>query len=362
MQTCLSNLLKPETSENYWVLYWYKVWQSQPFSYARNHLIAYLQESCYWAAKKVYLSLSFVQYSLCNCFQIAIAEVDKILQGFNPQQGKVLKYYAEVIFRSVIQNTLRQRHEVDICTPWALLRKISQKRLVESLQSSGLSSEVVASYVLAWRCFKTLYTPVGATPTRKLPSPDPVTWNAIAFLYNQESHRQINPSGVIVAAKTLEKWLLICASAARKYLYPTQTSLNAMMPELETGEVGANIAIEQQESLLNELIIQEEEQQRQSQQSQINTILVTAISKIESQGQQLLQMYYGKGLTQQTIAQQLQIKQYTVSRRLTSTRKTLLLTLSEWSQETLNITLTSAFLKEISTVVEEWLTMYYSNS
>jgi len=45
-----------------------------------------------------------------------------------------------VIFTSVIK-VLRQRQEVDVSTDWALLRKISHKRLEESLQHLGLSQE-----------------------------------------------------------------------------------------------------------------------------------------------------------------------------------------------------------------------------
>ena len=168
MQSCLARSPQPE-SEHFWALYWYKVWLPQPTRLAEAHLSAYLQETCYWTAQKTITSFASSQYTLSDCYQIAIVRIDKVLKGFNPNQGFTLKNYASAIFSTVIREVLRQRHEVDICTPWALLRKLSQKRLVESLRScAGLSPETIATYVLAWSCFKTIYVPTPATPTRKL--------------------------------------------------------------------------------------------------------------------------------------------------------------------------------------------------
>ena len=114
-------------------------------------------------------------------------------------------------------------------------------------------------------------------------------------------------------------------------------------------------------SLLDEIIAQEEQQNRDAQQAQISTVLIAAIAQIDASGQQLLQLYYGQGLTQQQMATQLGVKQYTVSRRLTKARESLLLTLAQWSRDTLHISLNSDVLKDISTVLEEWLQSYYSH-
>jgi hypothetical protein len=45
------------------------------------------------------------------------------------------------------------------------------------------------------------------------------------------------------------------------------------------------------ESLLTELIAQEETQNRQTQQAQLKTVLATAIEKLDPQVQKLLQLY-----------------------------------------------------------------------
>jgi DNA-binding transcriptional regulator LsrR (DeoR family) len=70
---------------------------------------------------------------------------------------------------------------------------------------------------------------------------------------------------------------------------------------------------------------------------------------------QIVEQYYREGLTQQEIATQLDVKQYTVSRRLSSAKEALLLALAQWSQEHLHTALTSPAVKAMSIVLEEWL-------
>ncbi|AFY56477.1 RNA polymerase sigma factor, sigma-70 family [Rivularia sp. PCC 7116] len=354
LRRSMSNRLEKkqaETSDNFWALYWYKMWRISPQPIAQEHLLAYLQESCYWSSLKAANTFANIQYNLSDCFQVAIAKFDKVLKGFNLNSGYRLKNYASAAFGSIIRDTLRQRHEVDICSVWSLLRKTSQKRLIESLQESGLPKDTIANYVLVWNCFKTLYVPTQSNSTRQLPRPDDTIWLAIAQTYEKQTNTVIDSS-------TVETWLLNCATSIRKYLYPTVTSINAPVGE-DSFEWVDNIAANE-ESLLNEIIAAEEEQKKVSQQSEINTVLISAITQLDIQNQQILQLYYAEGLTQQQIAKQLEVKQYTVSRRLSKTKETLLRSFAKWSQEKLHISLTSDILKTTSTVMEEWLQSYYS--
>ncbi|OWY65681.1 group 3/4 sigma-70 RNA polymerase sigma factor [cyanobacterium TDX16] len=359
MQARLAQSPQMEAAENYWVLYWYKLWQTQPESLAKAHLTAYLQEVCYWTAHKTSASFTSSQYTLSDCFQMALARFDKVLKGFNPQLGYGFKNYASAIFSSVLKDLLRQQQEVDISTNWSLLRRLSQKRLVESLQNTGLGVEVINRYVLAWNCFKTLYVPTHPTGTRQLPKPESETWEAIARLYNQERITQLHPSGAECNAQTLEKWLVACAKAARSYLYPSLVSIDAPKPGQESGAFLDDLGSFEQDNYLNEMIAVEEQKTQQSRQTQMQAVLAEAIAKLDSQAQTIMQMYYGQGLTQQEIAKAIDTKQYTVSRRLTRARESLLLALAKWSQETLHITLTSEVLNNINTVLEEWLQVHY---
>lgn len=342
--------------ENFWALYWYRIWQSQSKTIAQSHLSAYLQETCYWNACKAAQNFTSNQYKLSDCFQVAIANIDKVLKGFNPDRGFGFKAYARAIFSTAIRDTLRQRHEVDICSTWGLLRKISQRRLSESLLISGLSPQVVNNYVIAWNCFKTLYVPQPGSATRQLPRPDAETWKAIAKDYNNKS-----PSQSQVDPNTLESWLLKSAVSVRNYLYPNVTSVNVPTGEGDSNEL-LDYLSDRRESLLSEMITEEEENNRKSQQLEVSAVLKRTIENFETQTREILVLYYSQGLTQQQIARQLQIKQYTISRRMTKAKELLVRSLTKWSQEHLHISVNSDLLKNNGTVIEEWLQQYYHQS
>ncbi len=235
MTKCLNETAPKETSENFWAIYWHKRWQKKPQGIAREHLLAYLQEVCFWSTQKTIMGFTSTQYTIPDGFQIAIAGIDKVLKGFDGDRGYNLKSYASITFSNLIRELLRQRQEIDICSEWSLLRKLSQKRLQESLQNAGLSAEVSEKYVLAWNCFKNIYVPERSSATRRLAKPSPEAWIAIANLYNKERRGQLSQPGEAVKPEILEKWLLICVKAARSYLYPNVTSINQPRPGYDSG-------------------------------------------------------------------------------------------------------------------------------
>ena len=279
MESCLAQPSSLDCSERFWGLYWYKIWhisaknpQNSGQIRAKAHLAAYLQEASYWAAQKATIHFRQLKYEVSDCFQIALSCLDRILEGFDPLQNRNLESYARVIFTNGIREILRQRQEIDICSPWALLRKLSQKRLVESLRQVGLTAEMIDDYVLAWKCFKNNYVPNSSSPprkTRQLPKHDDATWEAIAKQYNQERYAGLNVPGPTLTPQTLEKYLLDCVKAARTYLYPTFTSIyNPTSPEnSDSRELLDILPNSESASLLSELIAQEEQQQRLSQQA-----------------------------------------------------------------------------------------------
>ena len=359
MQRCIDRSPQTESSENFWVLYWYKLWKAHPNSLARDHLAAYVQEVCYWNAQKTIGSFTMTQYNLADCFQIAIARFDRVLHGFNLEQGCSFKHYASAAFGSLIRECLRQQQEISICTDWALLRKSSQKRLVEALQKIGLSSDTINRYVLAWKCFTTLYTPQQAARTRKLPKPDRQTWEAIAQRYNRQRQSQLGSPSAAVNPEGLKQWLSICAGAVRSYLYPTIVSINASNSGHESGDFLDHLSSSVQTSLLTQLIAEEEAQTLKEQEAQLSSALIAALGQFNPQSQEILRLYYREKLTQQKIAACLDITQCKVSRRLMKARETLLRTLAVWSQATLHISLSSDTIKYTSMTLEEWLEIYY---
>lgn len=360
MMNSVSQLPQPEQSEDFWVFYWYKLWSNAPESLGKAHLSAYLQEVCYWAARKTVSGISSSQYTLSDCFQMAVIRVDKVLKGYKPNMGFSLKNYGSAIFNSELKEMLRQQNEIDICTNWRLLKKLTQKRLVESLQNAGQSADAIGRYVLAWKCYQELYAPQQASGTRRLQKPDSETWLQITQLYNQLRLTQLPTPGAESNPEMIEKWLSSCAKAVRAYLYPNMTSLNAPRGEDNAGELQDILPQLTQQSYISEIIASEEQLDRQSQQAQISDVLVKAITELDEEAQKIIQLYYAKQLTQQQIAKELGVKQYTVSRRLTKVRDTLLVKLATWSQESMHISLNPSVLNYINTALEEWLQAHYN--
>ncbi|HEY9663452.1 MAG TPA: sigma-70 family RNA polymerase sigma factor [Allocoleopsis sp.] len=354
METCLTQYSEASCFEQFWVLYWYKCRQRQLNCLATDHLTAYLQEACYWAARQVVTHFAAPQNHLADCFQIGITAVEKILQRYNPAYGSTLKGYSYIAFRGVIVDTLRQSQEVDFCSDWALLRKLSHKRFKRCLIDFGLSLDLIERYELAWTCFKALYAPTLSGEAHALPRPDDANWAAITRLYNTQRLSQLRSPGSECHPATLEQWLTQSAHWARSYLVPQITSLNQPKLGQESGELLEDVPAPG-ESLLTQLITQEEVETREHQRTQINRVLTIAFDHLSSQLQELLQLYYGQGLTQQQIAQQLNLKQYTVSRHLTHANHTLLTELVNWSQQKLGISLSAAAIETMSNVLEEWL-------
>jgi RNA polymerase sigma factor (sigma-70 family) len=363
MQGCLAQNAETPETERFWERYWHHRSlthsQTPPLAApptASNlpvaHLSAYLQEACYWSVRKVTMRLDSPQSRLADCFQVAIADVPKILKVCDPNQGASLKTYASQAFGNIVRDHLRQRREIDLCNDWGLLLKISRKRLGEALNHAGLGGELRDRYQLAWVCFTDIYIPQKAPGLRQLAQPDQVTWEAIAQRYNNQRHTLPAP-GATCTPETLETWLKSCAKSVRAYLYPAVKSLNTPQPQTER-ELQDDLP-DLQESLLTELIHQEELSTRQTQQTQINDALIAALASLDESAQTLLDLYYHQGLTQQQIANQLNIPQYTISRRLTKMRETLLRKLTQWSQENLHISPSSDVIKHISTLLEEWL-------
>jgi RNA polymerase sigma factor (sigma-70 family) len=347
------------TSEKFWVLYWYRLWQqiepqARPVQ-PELHLTAYLQEPGYWAAYQMIRRFTDLQYRLPDCFQMAIAEVAAVLKGYNPERGASLKTYAGMAFTSALRDALRQRQVVDLCTDWALLRRISRKRLLEALHQAGLSDRAVVTYQVAWNCFRAQYVP--ASPTERLPQPDTAFWEAVLRVYR---HEQPDPAESALNAATLEQRLTQMAHWVRGYLYPAVRSLN--MPQFGDASTEQQDSLPgSDDSLLTKLVQQEEADERRQQQTQLTQTLNQALMQLDAQSQTILRLYYEEGLTQQQIMKEMEMSQASVSRRLSKAREALLTTLVQWSQS-LNISPTPSLIKDMSVALDEWLTARYQST
>lgn len=358
MQHQLAQYPEYET-ENFWALYWHKRWQLQSDalgSLALQHLSAYLQEVCYWSAKTIQPHVA--RTSIADLFQTGIAQVHKVLNGFNPQYSTTLKSFSEHAFALIIKNTLRQQQEIDFCTDWALLHNISRKRLIKSLQQRGFNRQMSEQYLLAWECFRECYTPSN-TKTRRMTRPDSETWQTIVKLYNTERTSQLSSATSASSAAQLEVWLVTCAKAIRAFLYPPIVSSDVPISPDETVHFLDLLPADMEDSLLSAMIAQEDVTQRQVQRSHLTHTLTAAIVQLDEEAQRLLQAYYGQELTQTQLSELLKVGQCTVSRHLNRVRRSLLLALAQWSQETLQTSPTPDALNSMNALLEEWLQAHY---
>ncbi|MEO0867574.1 MAG: sigma-70 family RNA polymerase sigma factor [Cyanobacteria bacterium J06642_11] len=346
----------PERSEGFWALYWYRQLDSHPN--ANDHLWAYLQEPCYRAAEQITHRFTTVQLSVADGFQIAIAHVQRILQGYKPDYGSTLKAYAQKSFGNAIRDYLRQQHEIQISTNWGLLRRVSQTQLTEALHAAGYVNTAPA--ILLWKCFRAICTPTPDRSVRGLPDPSEAQLQAIAQRLDQESPDGSTSDFFHEPQQIMEK-LIQLANLVRTYLNPVITSLN--QPQYEDSiEEQLNTLIGEEEPPMVQLLNAEAYAKQQQQLQQIGGFLDNALTALSPEHQRLLVLYYQQKLTQNTIAQQLNIRQYQVSRQLNRIRRQLLLDVINWATMTLHTPSDCDVLENVSEVIHEWLQGHYSSA
>lgn len=362
----IEKILQQEESrsinEKFLALHFYRQWLHCPNSLARNHLLAYLQEPCYLTALNVFRKFPHLPYTLSDYFQICIANYEEILRYYKPAQGTSLVGFARVGFRTILNNSLRQKAAADICTDWALLRKTSKKRLIASLKEAGLDSLTIQQYCLLFSCFQRIYTSNDKKTSQKLTSPPPDVWEKIIAAYQQQlkNYPQLSENTTQLEPEKCAKILKHCALLIRQYLYPKTVSLNAAINQEESGELLETIASEKS-SPLQQIIDAEETAIRGRIYIDIQQILTESLRKLPSELSRILELYYRDNLTQKHIEQQTGIKQYNVSRKLAKAREILLKNLMAWVKDNLSIDTNIDDIKYLDTILEGWLIKHYNS-
>ncbi len=357
----------PDRSGLDWSLYWHQVWQADHNLNAESHLTAYLQETCYWVARRMATNQQTLGW-LADFFQIAIVRVPRLLQCFKPEYSASLKKYAELGFENSLKDWLRVQQQVEICSDWTLLHRLSRKRLHNALTQAGWNATAIAQYTLAWDCYQELAAPFKAQakaqtkPQAKSQGrPMDDTWIAIAEAYNADRLVQVGPGTPIATTAQVEQWLLICATSVRQFLKPALLSTDAPLSDhaLEDSALRPlDFIADPRPSPMDEWMLQEEETARSQQCQQLQIVLEETIASLSEPEKKLLQDYYSDQMTQSDIAKQLGIQQYQVSRQLERVRRSVLKKIILWVQKTLHTSPTPSVVESMGYSLDVWLKDY----
>lgn len=361
--------LAPEAPESaaFWSIYWHQCYQEKSHRSAEWHLMAYLQESCYWVSLEISRKMVGLQsqastsYTTADYFQMAMAKVPLALQKFKPEKSHYLKAFSQVFLSNQIKSILRQQGQADFCSLWGLLKKTSRKCMLNVLDYQGVvAQQQVEQYRLLWMGFQALY--VAPPGTSRRAEPKAALWEEIAQFYNSQRLGQLSQPTQSVTSTEVESQLRQLAKWIRAYHYPNIESTNKARFDDEGQELQDTIFDENQRSLIDNCIQQEAQNNRSEAQAKLQQILTTAFSHLDSQSQRIVYLLYGQGLSQQTVMLEVKVAQPTVSRRLKKAKIQLLESILEEIGPGVNNFPEPDQLKVITTALEEWLKVYLRES
>lgn len=351
-----------DSNIHFWESFWCNQIHTEKSKIATEHLYSYLQETCYWESLKIHRSFPSLNSEVEDLFGMTVPHVRNAIQKYNPNVGSRFSSYAAVVVKHGLHEELRKNKEVELSSKWGLLRKITRKKLNEALNASGLSQNTIEQYLLAWKSFKELYIPSEARNTRKLSGPDTETWQTIARDYNSRRMEELPVNTASASSAELTEWMEFAADSIRSYLTPVQSSLDKIMTD--EGETTLLNLIADEDANPMELAINElDAQLLASNKSE----LAGALAEIDTDLQQVLELWLGKQVRQTDIAKQLNIEQYQVARKIKKARKEILRKLAERmsklsSEKDVHIQLSSSLLKECGHYLDAWLSDHFAVS
>lgn len=325
---------------------------------AEKHLLAYLQESCLWAAYKVYTKFALIRYKypLEECFQIACIGANppsNLFKNFNLNHCNSIKSYAEITLIRFIQNTIYSQ-DIEIksskYSDYGLLKDLTKIELTTAFLWHGITQQEIDLYCIAWKCFDEVYSSKKLRNSRSLNSPNSEQIKQICFCYNLQL-QQLNISVIPASEEKMQQMLSTCIKIAREYRTKRFIPLNDY----------ENIHGFQANILDN--IIQEERWER------VLAILSQTFLSIPEVGQIIIKLCKGLSLTQSEVANILKNKysdlqkQYQVARQLAKYNRNLLTNfLMEWQLVEPNTPLNNEKdIENIKEALDECLELYVNS-
>ena len=347
------------TNPEYWALFFWQIWlaSGEKDGLVRQHLHAYLQESCYWIAREIYRTYQDrFENRTEDYFNIGVLQFDKVLLEFNPKLNTKLDNFAAQRIKWRVIDRLRESDRTFGHTFWSLLLKSSESRFKEAL-IRYLGGSKLEDYLILWDYYKEIYS--GDRIIRfkgQIQKPDATIWREISEKYNRENQ-------AILSSQEIEKRLTVAGQALRNYLSAIKPrSIEPKTPAKNL--MGEDSIADPADTPLQRLESEEELLVIQTSLKNILDWLARELESIEPARRLEFQMYYGQKLSLQTIAASLDPPAHytSVLRRMRTVRKKLAKNFIEWAKTNLHIPLKSNDIETMSEALETWLEYYYSYS
>ncbi len=315
---------------------------------AVQHLQFYCEESCYYAAKEIWLkNQSFAWEDYFAIGQSLIYDRDafrRILARYNCSQSLFSTY-----IKSSLSKHIKDKASVSKFGRWRLLCKEKDEILKAALLAeSGWKTEQTRNFLSARKCFKQVYhinkvqNPAHRTGTI-WPNPDSRDFQESAEVYNTEKRLfSIAPD---LTGEELEKWMNICIIALQNYADQSIPLSHCTSIEF-LQDVGHEFELEK-ESIARETASLAEEQG--SIIKRIERDLYQQLLTLKSEQQEVMILYYGCSWNQTQIGNRYGVRQDNISHRLNNIKHKLLQTLVKLSQPDLRI----------KSYIDEWFKLNY---
>lgn len=317
----------------------------------KNHLSSYLQESCYWAAKQVYLQKqnTLNLLTLEECFTSgneATINPEKILKKYQINAGCKITTYAQTRLKTIINDAIYKSRNRKLLTNWGLLKKSSKKQIKQVLtEIAGLSNQSMPEYLLVWQCYVDNAVSMIKGKNNRLSTPSNDQLKLMASQYN------------LLAKKSNFKELSIDEFKQRLEFCGVQVRIFHNPPTVSYEDKTQNLELQIEDKYL----VNQEESQLQN---KINHFIIISFNKLNNQLKTMIYFYWGLGLTQQEIIKIMQLnypnfisQQYQFSRKITSIKKTLLDNLITQVNQELKINKLQD-KTELTKLIQQWLEEY----
>lgn len=316
-----------------------------------RHLIAYLQESCFFATHKVYQKLHnywhlFTWQDYFQWANLLVSSPVKLLLNYDSNLGLKLSTYAKNKIELQLMDEAYKYMSWERASDWGLLKQLKSNNQRKCLQNIGALSGInLEKYLLIWYCFNLLYKPPIPSKNQKLLPPSLSHFIQVTDEYNfliTKKNSELSP----INSQQCESILLNCIKYARQYCNPKIVFNNTYLDNLADDKI----------------VDFNNDEPTRTNYNLVNKILSETFSQFSLPQKIIFQLWKGIELTQTEIVTVMSVnypnfvsQQFHVAREINSMRKILLESLIEGVLLQHKIKLTQDKVSELKTPLDIWL-------